>query len=252
MGAIDGMKDMKWMLMLTLGFLASSAVLYLGQIILFHKEEETIFLLFQDLAFLPLHVLLVVIILEKLLKRFEHQSIMKKLNMIVGVFFIEVGSDLLRMFAHFDKTNPEAIKLLLIGERWTDEDFDNARKQIMTFDFQVDVKRGYIGDLQVFFRHRRRPIMSLMENPNLLEHESFTDMFLAVSHLCEELSMRKNLTNISATDTRHLAGDMKRAYTALVIEWLSYMRHLKKEYPYLYSLAVRTNPFNPDAKAEFS
>jgi hypothetical protein len=25
------------------------------------------------------------------------------------------------------------------------------------------------------------------------------------------------------------------------------MKHLKEDYPYLFSLAVRTNPFNPDA-----
>ncbi len=246
------MKDMKWLLALGLVFLVFSTGLYIAQIVIFHKAEETFFLLFQDLAFLPLHVLLVVIILEKLLKRFEHQSVMKKLNMIVGVFFIEVGTDLIRMFAEFDKTNTEAVKFLQIGDKWTEEDFANARKQILNFDFQVEVHRGYIGDLQVFFRHRRRIIMGLMENPNLLEHESFTDMFLAVQHLCEELSMRKHLTKISASDTKHLAGDMKRAYAALVVEWISYMRHLKKEYPYLYSLAVRTNPFNPDSKVEFS
>jgi hypothetical protein len=177
---------------------------------------------------------------------------MKKLNMVVGVFFIEVGADLLRMFTQFDRTSPDAVKLLQIGDKWTNEDFINAQKQIMSFEFKVEVQCGYIGDLQSFFRHKRRAIMSLMENPNLLEHESFTDMFLAVSHLGEELSMRKNLTMISTADTKHLAGDMKRAYVALVIEWLSYMRHLKNEYPYLYSLAVRTNPFNPDAKAEMS
>jgi hypothetical protein len=32
-----------------------------------------------------------------------------------------------------------------------------------------------------------------------------------------------------------------------VLEWLSYMHHLRKTYPYLFSLSMRTNPFNPDA-----
>jgi len=31
---------------------------------------------------------------------------------------------------------------------------------------------------------------------------------------------------------------------------LAYMKHLKKEYPYLFSLAVRTNPFDPGASVE--
>jgi hypothetical protein len=29
--------------------------------------------------------------------------------------------------------------------------------------------------------------------------------------------------------------------------WLDYMRHLKADYPYLFSLAIRTNPFRLDA-----
>jgi hypothetical protein len=48
----------------------------------------------------------------------------------------------------------------------------------------------------------------------------------------------------------HLNFDIKRAYILLVNEWLSYMKHLKEDYPYLYSLAVRTNPFNKNPKAE--
>jgi hypothetical protein len=31
------------------------------------------------------------------------------------------------------------------------------------------------------------------------------------------------------------------------LEWLDYMRYLKKDYPYLFSLALRLNPFDEDA-----
>jgi len=40
---------------------------------------------------------------------------------------------------------------------------------------------------------------------------------------------------------------MKRAYILLVSQWLNYMKHLKSDYPYLFSLAVRMNPFDPNA-----
>ena len=36
----------------------------------------------------------------------------------------------------------------------------------------------------------------------------------------------------------------------LIKEWLVYLQHLKREYPYLFSLAVRTNPFDPGASVE--
>ena len=48
----------------------------------------------------------------------------------------------------------------------------------------------------------------------------------------------------------HLTGDIRRAYTHLLKQWVVYLRHLKNDYPYLYSLAVRSNPLNPEAKVE--
>ena len=45
----------------------------------------------------------------------------------------------------------------------------------------------------------------------------------------------------------HLVGDIKRLYSLLICEWLDYMRHLKDHYPYLFSLAIRTNPFDEKA-----
>jgi hypothetical protein len=42
----------------------------------------------------------------------------------------------------------------------------------------------------------------------------------------------------------HLAGDIKRAYHPLVSEWLDYMKYLKSNYPFLFHLAMRTNPFD--------
>ncbi|MBA7569274.1 hypothetical protein ES708_11013 [subsurface metagenome] len=35
-----------------------------------------------------------------------------------------------------------------------------------------------------------------------------------------------------------------------ISEWLDYMKHLKNNYPYLFSLAMRTNPFDANASVE--
>jgi len=40
---------------------------------------------------------------------------------------------------------------------------------------------------------------------------------------------------------------VKRVYLLLVDEWLAYMEHLKNFFPYLFSLAMRTNPFDRQA-----
>ncbi len=58
------------------------------------------------------------------------------------------------------------------------------------------------------------------------------------------------MKDLPDTDYEHLSGDLKRVYQLLVREWLSYMEHLKGAYPYLFSLAVRTNPFDSSASVE--
>jgi hypothetical protein len=35
-----------------------------------------------------------------------------------------------------------------------------------------------------------------------------------------------------------------------MFEWVEYMKHLKNEYPYLFSFAMRTNPFDDKATIE--
>jgi hypothetical protein len=113
----------------------------------------------------------------------------------------------------------------------------------------VDVARVDLGALREFLLGRRDFLLRLLENPNLLEHETFTDLLRAVFHLTEELESRRDLAALPETDLAHLSNDIARAYSFLVREWLAYMKHLKDNYPYLFSLAIRTNPFDPQASA---
>ena len=97
---------------------------------------------------------------------------------------------------------------------------------------------------------KRDFLLRLLENPNLLEHDSFTDLLWAVFHLTEELSHRVDVKQLPEADYEHLSGDIERAYRLIISEWLDYMKHLKSNYPYLFSLSIRTNPFDQDASPE--
>jgi len=90
-------------------------------------------------------------------------------------------------------------------------------------------------------------MLRLFEDPYLLEHQSFTGLLRAVLHLKEELLHQESLEELSAEEYKHLSGDIRRVYILLVHEWLDYMKYLKKNYPYLFSLAIRTNPFDKNA-----
>lgn len=101
--------------------------------------------------------------------------------------------------------------------------------------------------LLTFLLKKRNFLLGLIENPVLIEDEDFTEALLAVFHVLDELNCRRDLLNLPEPDQNHLINDMSRAYKRLSVQWLKYLKHLKGQYPYLFSLAVRKNPFDPDA-----
>jgi hypothetical protein len=237
----------RWQLTLGLALVVLSALLYTIQYAIFHTPGNIVFYLFQDLAFLPIEVLLVALILNSLLNLHEKRERLKKMNMVIGAFFSEVGAGLIERLSSFIPDFPELGKPLCIQTGWTPKQFAGAASALKAREYLIDSKRGDLSSVKCFLFEERVFLLRLLENPNLLEHDTFTDLLWAVFHLADELDHRNDLTVLPETDFVHLSGDMKRAFTLLVVEWLAYMQYLKTDYPYLFSLAVRTNPFDPDA-----
>ncbi len=241
------MKKLRWQLLLGSALVALSALLYIAEINIFHSPRDTFFYLFQDLAFVPIQVLLVTLIINRLLSVREKRSRLEKLNMVIGAFFSEVGTHLLTYLSDCDPRLEEIRGNLMVTNSWSDEEFTRVSRRLRNYPYGIEMKKIDLQYLQSFLAEKRGFLLRLLENPNLLEHETFTELLLAVFHLVEELTCREDVRHLPHTDINHIAGDTKRAYGLLVNEWLDYMRHLKDSYPYLFSLAMRLNPFDKDA-----
>src|SRR5659263_192026 len=109
------------------------------------------------------------------------------------------------------------------------------------------IKKVDLMTMKEFLMQQRSFLVRLLENPALLEHAEFTEVLRALFHLTEELDSRDRLSDLPETDYAHLAGDIQRVYNRLVSQWLDYMEYLKNNYPYLFSLAIRKNPFDETA-----
>ncbi len=230
-------------ILLACGFIALSVIIYLIHYAIFHDAHHIFIYMVGDLAFLPLEVFLVVVVIERLLTRREKQVMMQKLNMVVGAFFSEVGNKLLAMLpVYFDK-DEDISRHLAIAASWTHSDFKKAIALINTLDAQPDMAKVDLEYLKQLLVQKRQFLLALLENPNLLEHEQFTDLLWATFHLTEELESRPSLRDLPDTDLKHIATDIQRLYRHLAVQWLSYVEHLKANYPFLFSLVARMHPF---------
>jgi hypothetical protein len=228
-----------------------SALLYLIHYAIFRDAHHIFIYMIGDIAFVPIEVLLVTIIVHRLLDEKDRRNRMEKLNMVIGAFFSEMGMQLLRDFSDFDATCVQIRECLSVGTEWTDEDYRQAGKSLSEYECAIGRDDRQLEEMREFLLSKRAFLLTLLENPTLMEHETFTDLLWAVFHLTEELKYRYILEDLPEMDHEHLCGDIARAYNLLMREWLAYMKHLRDHYPYLYSLAVRMNPLDPEASPVF-
>ena len=169
--------------------------------------------------------------------------------MVTGLFFSEMGNGLLRRFAQLDPYTGSLHSVLTITNAWTDEEFNSAKRMLSEHAFVIDSRRGNLSEMREYLQSQANMLLRLLENPIVHEHGAFSDLLRAIFHLRDELLNRSDLSGLPETDLKHLEGDIVRIYRLLAIEWVRYMNYLKNNYTYLFSLAMRLNPFNPKASA---
>ena len=243
------MRSRSPMTLITILLLLCSIAVYYAQILIFNDAHHTLFYFLQDLAFVPIQVLLVVLLIERLLEEREKRSILQKLNMVIGAFFSEIGTRLLGDMTPAVDGMDEVRRRLALRAQWKRADFAGAIDFARKFGYEFAPQRIDLVELRDLLVSKREFMVRLLENPNLLEHERFTDLLWAIFHLTEELAARPALPNLSENDTRHIAEDMRRAYSHLGAEWLAYAQHLQATYPFLFSLVLRTHPMQEHPSA---
>lgn len=244
------MKKIFKQIILSVSLILISALIYTFQIFIFKKPTDTMFYLLQDLAFLPLQLLIVTFIVTNILKEREKLALQTKMYMVIGAFFSQIGLKLIKNLAVHDSHLEEAVKILNIDSKWTEKEFIQANKQINRHNFIIKIKLDNLKTLKNDLIKEKSFLIGLLENQNLLEHDLFSDLLWAICHLTEELEYRESLDNLPKKDYEHLCYDIKRIYYPLITQWIEYINHLRTNYPFVYSLVLRTNPFNAEAKVE--
>lgn len=237
------MREKRWIILMAVLFIALSALVYFIHYLIFHDSHHIFIYLVGDLGFLPLEVFIVVIVIERVLSRREKQAVLYKLNMVIGAFFSEIGNHLLAEVLPWIRNREEIASHLNIRADWSAKDFKDADEYANYLKIEMDMEQVDLNGLKNYLHSQRFYLMTLLENPSILEHDRFTDLLWATTHLAEELEARKMLVDIPESDLGHLAVDIQRLYDNLTSEWLEYAQHLKSAYPFLFSLLLRTHPF---------
>ena len=196
------MKTARWQVLLGLSLVLLSGTVYLVHYGIFGDAHHIFIYLVGDIAFVPIEVLLVTLIIHRLLSEREKQGMLKKMNMVIGAFFSEVGTGLLERFQRMDADSGGLGRRLQTMSEWTRRQFRSASAGLAGGQRQIDARAEDLRELRAYLAERRGFLLALLGNPNLLEHESFTDLLWAVFHLTEELVHRGGFEDLPETDLR--------------------------------------------------
>jgi hypothetical protein len=241
-------EETRWKVLVGIALVTLTLLLMTVHFLIFQDSYHLFIYFLGDLAFIPIEVLCVTLIIDGMLESRDRQQRMEKLNMVIGLFFSRAGTPLLARLAKADPCDrPLQAEMAAGPGGWDTNRFRAAHDGLACWKCTLDPERLDREALREFLLENEDFLLRIVENPMVFEHESFTDLILAVTHLAEELKARGDLSHLPPSDLAHLNGDMERVYSRLVPEWLKYMEYLQRSYPYLFSLAMRTNPFDEKA-----
>jgi hypothetical protein len=155
-----GRGDRRFLLLVGAALVAISVVLYLVNYFIFRDGRNLIFYLLIDLAFLPIEVLIVGVIVERLIAIRDKSAIAQKLNMVIGAFFSELGTPLLARLLPTMDAAPEIRERLHLKASWKKEDFSRASQFARTLQGEVDLSRVDLYDLKSYMLEKRDRISS--------------------------------------------------------------------------------------------
>ena len=142
------MKWSSWQILLGLFLITLSAVFYLIHFAIFHDSHHIFIYLLGDVAFVPIEVLLVTLIIHKMLSAREKKVMLHKMNMVIGTFFNEVGRELIKNLSSFNPNIETLNQDLKLMKDWPAKKFNEFSDHLREFEYTIKIQKSDLKQLK--------------------------------------------------------------------------------------------------------
>lgn len=202
-------------------------------------SEEFWNMVIRMLISIPINAILTTFLLDSIFKCILRRKERKKINMLIDIFYSEIGNDILKVISKADKC-AERIKCLstikkewLIGEyQKIFDDFDNFENCLDIDKLDLDLLRKLLEDATPISIH-------FLTNTSLQDREEFKEIVLAILHLKKDLDYK----DIENDKSGYIKKEIEELYLLLSKRWMNYMYHLEEFKPRLFERALLNSPF---------
>ena len=184
-------KRLSWKVKFSIVMVLLIIIIYGSNYLVLGDAEHIISYIWTHLGFIPVDILVVAFLLDEIIEKKEKEAMLEKLDMLMSTFFSEVGNELITQLSTANKYKASTENLKSIKD-WDEKDFDNKLDELKgaSLDFQADIpaekREEFLETLGNLLASKREFIINMINNPNLLEKEEFTELVNAILHLDEE------------------------------------------------------------------
>ncbi|SHF12957.1 hypothetical protein SAMN05443638_1371, partial [Clostridium fallax] len=125
-----------------------SIFLHYLHFLIFKDLHHTLIFLFADIAFIPMEVFFTSVVIEKFLERREKSHMIEKINMLIGVFYSELGIKILQLIIHGDNKVQALRKNAILDKNYNENDFKTLEEKFKSYNYELDVHKIDLSSLK--------------------------------------------------------------------------------------------------------
>lgn len=219
-------------------------VFYIVYYLMFDNATEVLTSMIDNIVSVPFSVLITGILFNYILNRKDREREAEKVNMLVGVFYSEIGNSLLDIMVNSDECIDEIRDKALITPDWKEEDYIKLVDDFEKFDYCINLDKIDFDKLKLILDEATPMIIDLLSGNVLQNKEEFTEIIVAVFHLRCEIDDRYGEDELAEYEKEHLEKDIDIVYKLLAQRWVEYMAHIQNVHPQLFVKALIKSPFD--------
>src|SRR4030042_3400858 len=156
-------RKLNWQVARGITLVALSALVYVIHYLIFRDAHHIMIYLIGDIAFVFIEVLMVTLIIHQVLTLREKRAIMEKLNMVIGAFFSEVGTALLKIFSALDPESASLREGPILSADTFASDFSALKQRLNAHHYAVNTEPDALEELKGLLVDRRDFMLRLLE-----------------------------------------------------------------------------------------
>lgn len=238
----DNYKKQKIIKTISLVFLVG--VFYYIYYLIFGGARNLIESLVMSIATIPLDILVTGFIINYIVDKKDMDKKEDEVNMIIGMFYNQVGTEILDILVKSDDCVEEIRECALIKKDWGDKEYQKLYDSFNKYEYCVNIDKIDLENLKNILINNNSFFIDLVLNPMMQTKELFTETLIGVIHVKDELNDRFIGEKLDEYEKEHIKVDLNMAYKLLARRWVDYMFHLQKIYPQMFCKALIVSPFD--------